>query len=458
MKWNSVERRNAPGASPGVSRVSKLLSRRFVVLVAVAVLVRLALAPLTAYLPGNGLDDLAWRQWMEAISTYGIINVFRVSLTDYVGFHWILWLLSLVYDAFGGSYAITSSPPSVDPNLHRLLKIPPLIFDLCLIVAVYLAFRSPLPRTPDRDLAWANERQALLAAGIIAFHPAVLYDGAVWSQIDSGATAAMLAAIALLARGQVGWAWGIWAAGFVLKPQPIIVLPVLLALTLRWFGWQGAFRGTVTAALVMLALIAPWILHGDLQFILDTYEFVFSGSFYQGTLSMGAWNPWWLVQIVTRDLATDPAFGLLPVTYKQIGLALSASSAILAGGLVWLRPTLRTALIAGAYLAFAFYLLPTATHERYLYPLLALLLPVALHDRRWLQLYVAISVTFFLNLIVIGPPIYALAGRWVESGLSWVVALVHLGLFAGYSAYIAAGITARLRSAYSLSALRRGLG
>src|SRR5205809_331186 len=77
-----------------------------------------------------------------------------------------------------------------------------------------------------------------------------------------------------------------------------------------------------------------------------------------------------------------PAFPLL--SYQVFGLALFGLATVIGLGYCWRRPGIRGALIASAYLAFAFYMLPTSTHERYLYPFVALLLPVALLDRRWL--------------------------------------------------------------------------
>ena len=63
-------------------------------IVAAAVAVRLALMPLYAYLPRNSLDEYAWKRWMQAIHDHGVLNVFRTTRTDYVGYHWVLWLLS----------------------------------------------------------------------------------------------------------------------------------------------------------------------------------------------------------------------------------------------------------------------------------------------------------------------------------------------------------------------------
>jgi hypothetical protein len=107
-----------------------------------------------------------------------------------------------------------------------------------------------------------------------------------------------------------------------------------------------------------------------------------------------------------------------------------AAAAAIAGAYVVISPRTKPALIAAAYLAFAFYIVPVPTHDRYLYPFFALMLPVVMADRKWVPLYAVLSVTFFLNLIVVAPPIDSLSGRWVESPLSLVAAAVNVAGFA----------------------------
>ena len=69
-----------------------------------AMLVRVPLTPLYAYLPGNALDEYAWKRWMQAIHQYGVLNVFGHANTDYVGYHWVLWVLSGIYGLVGNDY------------------------------------------------------------------------------------------------------------------------------------------------------------------------------------------------------------------------------------------------------------------------------------------------------------------------------------------------------------------
>ena len=162
-------------------------------LIVAAVVLRLALTPLYANLPDGLLDEGFWMHWMDRIHQHGVLNIFRESDTDYVGYHWVLWLLDLGYSPFGTRYDAHS------PGLHFLVKVPPIIFDVVLIVTVYYTTKTLVDREPaaQRDEpSWLP----LIAAGVIAFQPGVVYDSAVWAQTDAAIAAAMLGALLLVHR------------------------------------------------------------------------------------------------------------------------------------------------------------------------------------------------------------------------------------------------------------------
>lgn len=387
-------------------------------LIAAALGVRAALTPLYAYLPNGYLDEGFWKDWMLTIHRHGILNIFRESDTDYVGYHWVLWCLAGVYALMGGPYTRTS------PSLHVLVKTPSIIFDVALIVTVYAA-TTMLAREEGEH---RRERLALAAAAVIAFQPAVLYDSAVWAQTDAAVTVAMLLSLVLVARGAPMMAWGVWTLGFLIKPHPIIVAPILLTLTLRLWGWKAVSRGMVAVAGVGAIVLGPWVVHGDAANIATTYKALFDANYER--LSASAWNLWWFRDVAAHSSPDSAVTAAVPfVTYRAVGVALTAMSGALATLFVWRLPTLRSALVAAAYLAFAFYILPVSTHERYLYPFLALLLAVVVMERRWLWLYVPASTTLFLNMAVVAPPIRALSGRWVESPFSLAIAAINVAMF-----------------------------
>jgi Gpi18-like mannosyltransferase len=328
------------------------------------------------------------------------------------------------------------------------------LFDVILILVVYRATWMVLRDRAEGE--GVGSRLPLIAAGIIAVQPAVVYDSAVWAQTDSAITAAMLGAILLAHAARPAWAGTAYALGLAVKPHPVIVGPLLLFALLRHGGVRAAMIAGVAVVAVAAVVLGPWILHGDLGRIIDIYQLLFTKD--HNRLSELAWNLWWPV-----DQAGDPrpgtvVFDAVPfITYRELGLALSVAATGLSFAYALARPGLRFALIAAAYQAFAFYALPLNAHERYLYPFLALLLPVAMADRRWFWLYVPVSATFFLNLFIVAPPVPSWMDRWVYGGFGVAVAYVNVALFSAFTLVLAAGVFERLRSRSARQASATGV-
>src|SRR6476660_8593731 len=79
--------------------------RALIAIIIAALLLRAALVPLYARLPDGYLDEGFWTFWIRNIHEHGVLNIFRVTDPDYVGYQWVLALLSAIFAAFGGSYA-----------------------------------------------------------------------------------------------------------------------------------------------------------------------------------------------------------------------------------------------------------------------------------------------------------------------------------------------------------------
>lgn len=392
-----------------------------IVLLVAAFAVRIPLLPLWAYLDKGFSDEGFWKNWMVAIHQHGLLNIFRTTDTDYVGYHYVLWLLTRINGILGGTWDYQ------DMQLRLLVKAPPVLFDLGLIVAVYVVSRSLFEELRLRS----SQALALGAAAVIAVQPAVLYDSAVWSQTDSAVTLAMLLSLFFVMRGRTMLGFGTWAAGFLIKPHPIIVLPLLLYLAWRR-GRTALKQGLLTVVAVWLVGLGPWLLHGDALNILRVYRGLFEADYDR--LSDSAWNLWWFADV---SLHPKPDQAILPfITYRTVGLVLTISAGFLALFYLHARPNLRGTLVAAAYLSFAFYLLPISTHDRYLYPFLAFMLPVAVAEARWRPLYATASVAFFFNLAVVAPPISDFSGRWVSSPFTVAVAALNCALFALFTVAI----------------------
>ncbi len=404
-------------------------------LLALALAVRLPLMPTTAHLAGIYSDASLWKAWIREIHQHGLVRIFDVSDINYIGYDYALWLIAAVYQHISPSFDVYSM------RLHLLIKGPPVLFDLALVALTFVVSRDLLRRRPDsvealcrrfpvfgRQALPPESALALVPAAVVALEPAIIYDSAAWGQTDSIITFFMLGAALAMARRAPATALFLWTVGFVVKPQPIVMLPPLAAFAWWVYGWRGlvkAFGGMVAGLAVTLGF---WVAHGEIRSLVHVYHMLFTP---EPTLSMQAWNTWWFSTVHSHPVPGDTAFAVAgrDVSYKLLSLALFAAATALALGYLRRHRDLVGLLEASAFMVFAFFMLPVSIHERYLYPWFGLIAPLLLVRPRWLLLFVPLSVTFFLNLFIVAPLAESLTGRWTDSYLSLAVAAAHVAMF-----------------------------
>lgn len=412
------------------------------VLLAVALALRLALMPL----PEPFEADLGtfWRPWMAHSAQHGLADLY---LHGEPAVNYPPLYLALLM-GLGKLYRL-AAPDMAETWLQRsLIKLPAALADLG--VAALLAFAARraqrAARVDDRGARESREtreggeagkgrdeearllvsppvRLPLLAAGLWALNPAVIYVSAYWGQVDSIHTLWMVAALLAGLAGSWAWAGVLLALGVLTKLQAVVLLPLLMVLAWR-AGWARLARlGLGLGASLALGLL-PFALSGSLAALLRVY----SGSvgFYH-YLTVGALNLWWPIQYLgnrlTGERLSDSLRLLGPITPRWVGLGLMAAYA-LAVLWPWLRaprlatrsdlrpstsgrgaagPAITLAFFAAGLLVFGFFMLPTEMHERYILPALAFLALPAARDRKLLLAYLALSVAVLLNLVGVLP-------------------------------------------------------
>jgi hypothetical protein len=95
-------------------------------------------------------------------------------------------------------------------------------------------------------------------------------------------------------------------------------------------------------------------------------------------------------------------------------------------------------LAACAAMVFAFYMLPTSTHERYLYAMFAFAAPLLVRTPQLIPVYALLSLTFFLNLLAINPPSADSFWEWHKTDFAVGVAAVNVAIYAGVMAVMLA--------------------
>ncbi|HJR51003.1 MAG TPA: hypothetical protein VJ794_07850, partial [Gemmatimonadales bacterium] len=296
-------------------------------------------------------------------------------------------------------------------------------------------------------LFWSMRRRtgddlALLIAGLYLFNPAVILAGPVWGQIDAAGTLPMLGALLAAAHRRLGLAAGLAVVAGLVKPQfGLVLLPVLvlagIAVRRERSLWPAAWAmaGMVVGYLLIAGplLLSPIEHAGAVAGVTEIRQ----------EASVHAPNLWALLFGYER---ADTGFGGIGLALLVLGLAAAQVP------LRWGRD-LRTLLVVGVFVCFAFYFLPTRVHERYLFPVMAVLAPLAAVSWSVLAGYLALAAAFTLSLLyaLVDTTPFTLPQAWEEVLVTreMVIALSIVMILAALTLVIqlAAGAGRRLSSA-----------
>ena len=352
-------------------------------------------------------DLFMFRDWTVIIHDQGIGAVLHAPMQDYIGYHFVLWLIGHVYTAFAGP------DWAREYLLLHVLKIPGAVADVGVLVLVYFVARTFFLRNPSlipARLVRLTQRLpgfgrapatdvALVACAIYAFNPGVTYAASYWGQLDSVPTFFMLAALAVMLDRRYALAWALLAVGFFLKPQAVIIVPLLGLISLKQIGFWPSVRAGLAGASVLIPCYAYFVAIGEI----DTVYRIYQGIFLDTTtkISTSAWNLWWPFRLESLPDPNAPflSLGPLGVTYTLASQALTVLSGLLALAYTWRSRSPAAPFIAACFLAFSFFMLPMKIHERYLFPFFAFGAPLVLQNRRLALLYAVLTVTYTTNLM-----------------------------------------------------------
>ncbi len=376
--------------------------------------------------PGFIVDVQDYVVWSYKTVTYGLGTAYTslngLWIADQSpGLVYLLHVMGLIYRAvFSPDFlypgvagdpgarlanALTTNPALLaDPVQRTLLRMPSLLADLITGALIFAVARKNL-----------SERAAGLVALAYWFNPAVLWNGAYWGQTDAVHTLLVLITFLLLDANRIGASFFVLGIAVMTKPQAAIFAPLLLLWV--WHhpptsplvkgGQRGVWRAILASALGGGLMLAPMLLagggNGMLAYFLDTIG-------HHPILSANAHNLWWFLQNGKIDLPdTAQIVPGIPLTYRQISLILFGAFYLAVLAKAW-RTSHEDYFALGAFVAFAFFMLPTEIHENYGYALLPLLAIAMTRDKTWVLFYIVVSATMVLNYALSDPPLFALFG------------------------------------------------
>lgn len=332
---------------------------------------------------GHYGDALVIGRWADNMARWGPWDFYRHDGAIYPALLYAYWPIGVLLDGADQARAIKGT------------SIP---FDLAIAVVVYVAARRII-----------GSARALIAPAIYLFNPAVLLAGPVWGQVDAAGTLAYLLALLALAGRRFAVAGALAVIALLIKPQfGLVLLPVAVVAILAW-------RATHSRAPVVRAFLggAAGYALVALPLRLDPISYlgrvIGAGSFKEMS-SANAANVWGLFHGYKI-----PDGGLVYVGAVLLLLGLAAAVLPLLR-----RQDLPMILAVGAFVIFAFYFLPTRVHERYLFPAMAVLAPLAAVNWSVLVAYLILTAGFSASML------YALVDTTPFSFWPWLEDLVTL--------------------------------
>ncbi|HRE46573.1 MAG TPA: glycosyltransferase 87 family protein [Aggregatilineales bacterium] len=382
-----------------------------------AVILLAALLLRMGFVPDSGHEsDLSWysrRAW--SMKQFGFFSVYRQHPTDAPP------LYITVLGVIGAIHSWGETPFLADnPALIPIFKIVPIGAELGIIALAY---------------AWLRRRAVWRWAvpSVIALCPPLILNTALWGQVDSLYVLIVVAALFALHHDKRWWVWGLFGVALTAKIQSVILLPLLVVVCFRRYGWRNALGGVIIAVLIVAAAVFPFAMGSGFDEALHPY---FGAVGKYPVITVNAFNLWYVVTPhkfalpfpYDYTLDSQPLSASLPLSMNQAGLAALGVCTLLILCAVWrgakrTDPAERREFVWAAALYMVFFTLPTQIHERYLYPGVVLSIVALVQERRLIFVAIGSIYTFTYNLvIVLGVPLLT-AALWIPQASAAIAAL-----------------------------------
>ena len=319
---------------------------------------------LAAISSGYESDFHCFSAWADMVFQGGFSAFYRSdAFTDYPpGYMYILWIIGW----------LKSFLPASEPLLRILIKLPAILADLfSALLILHLGKKS---------------RPAFFLAICYLVNPAVILNSSIWGQVDSMLTLALFLAVVLLQK-QNPFAYVVFAIAVLLKPQALILSPVMLYGYYRSAFLEKNFQKHTLFGVLSVALLVLLSLPFGISEVIQQYQSTLSSYPY---FSVNAFNLWAALGQNWVDLT--------PVG-KLFGYLFIVLITILSFFLLSRQKGKSNLFFVGGLLYFSVYLLSVKMHDRYAFPAMLFFLTAYLQSgkRRYYRLYAAVSASQFFN-------------------------------------------------------------
>lgn len=352
---------------------------------AAALLIRLSFA---YFAEGYIYDMNCFGAWAVRVFSVGPKGFYSSDVfTDYPpGYIYILYPIGALISKCGIQY--------YSGLWLLLLKLPSVICDM---TAGFLIFREGKKHV--------SPGAALLLAFAYLFNPCTILNSSVWGQVDSILALFVICTCLALVYDKIQFAYFIFAAGMLFKPQMLILSPVLAAgfidrVILNTFSPKKLLKNLISGVLAILLPVLLSVPFG-IDNVISQYTETLSSYPYA---SVNAYNFWSFLGLNWIDQDTN--IMLLPIrVWGTIAIILVTAFSI-AVPFLYKRKNkndndarFREYPLLAAFVFFSVFTFSARMHERYLYPALLCLIFAYIYrpSQKIISVYVLSSVFHFLN-------------------------------------------------------------
>ena len=318
-------------------------------------------------------DIRCFKEWGDAIALFGMKNVYNSGIfLDYPpGYMYILWLSNLVQDFL-----------QLNLNGRRytlIIKAPAMAADLVSAMFIYYVASKKL-----------DEKTGLLLASAYTFCPAVIYNSAIWGQIDSWYTLFVLLALYFATEDNVVMASVSYAVALITKPQALLFGPVLLFWVIRKKSWKVLFEAVGTGLSVMYLLALPFSPSLNPAWLIKLYANTFGGYKY---FTVNGYNLFMILGLNYVEILGGQAANF-------INPAVIVSCFVFCMWAYFARHTKGINFSTAATLITVFFSFCTMMHERYMHPaiILAVFAYIYTQKKGWLAAALLAAGANYLNV------------------------------------------------------------
>jgi Gpi18-like mannosyltransferase len=344
-------------------------------------------------IPGCYFDMATFSGWIGAAFNHGIRPFYDATAypCDYPPLNvYLFYSLGQTANQFG-LYNMQ--------DVFNVVKFLPNLFDLFTAGLIYYFVRKN-----------SSFKMGILAAGIYAFNPAIVFDGAIWGQWDAIYTFLIVASLLLVLKNKPKSAAIVFALSILTKPQAIALAPLLAFLIYKKNGVKNFIFSAAAFTATVFVVILPFQWSNPVTFLSNIY-FGALGKFSFTTDN--AFNLWGIFGLCQPDTYFF-VLGWVMLGVFTLAVLYVLNKRVHASDEVFV-------VFCAFLLFFGFFMFPTRIHERYLFPTIALLALTIPFIKKTRPIYIILTGTLLFNQAIIWEILnYKYS---VPNGYYWVIPL-----------------------------------